>query len=196
MPEQVTVVTYHNYGFKCLIERCYESYGIENYVVLGGHVKDWDWGSKIQIVLDYLLSGVCSTQYILCTDANDVLMVNDPAFLLDRFRSYSCEILFCNTFVDFPICKVCRDFETFTYYTHPLHCRLSAGAYIAEREPLIGYLEKLVAAYQGREPWAMDEGVFTDQLGWRHLHVQHYPKLKVDFQSRIFKRYDLFMNYD
>jgi hypothetical protein len=110
VPADVTFITYHNYKFKCLIETCYEVHGIRDYLVLGRDVVRWDWGAKVKLVLDYLESGACSTRYVLCTDADDVLMIRDPSTLLDRFHSYSCDLLFCNTFVDYPADKDCRDF--------------------------------------------------------------------------------------
>jgi hypothetical protein len=192
VPADVTFVTYHNYKHECLIERCYKAYGIRDYVVLGRDVATWDWGAKITLVLDYLESGACGTRHLLCTDADDVLMIRDPAALLDRFRAYSCDLLFCNTFVDYPPDKGCRDFETLKYYTHPLHCRLSAGAYLAEKEALASCLRELADAYHQSAPWALENGAFVDQLGWRVLHARDYPKLQVDYRSLIFKRYDVF----
>jgi hypothetical protein len=192
VPADVTFVTYHNYQHECLIERCYEAYGIRDYVVLGREVAKWDWGAKITLVLDYLESGACGTRYLLCTDADDVLMVGDPATLLDRFRAYACDLLFCNTFVDYPPDKGCRDFETLRYYTHPLHCRLSAGAYLAEKGALASCLRELADAYRRSAPWALENGAFVDQLGWRVLHARDYPRIQVDYRSLIFKRYDVF----
>lgn len=192
VPEDVTFITYHNYNFKCLIELCYEAHGIRDFVVLGRNVLRWDWGDKVKLVLDYLESGACTTRFVLCTDADDVLMVRNPSTILERFRTYSCDLLFCNTFVDYPPNKECRDFETLTYYSHPLHCRLSAGAFMAEKEALVPYLRELVEAYHGKVPWALYDGAFVDQLGWRYLHSRYYPKIQVDHRSVIFKRYDLF----
>ena len=195
-PADVTFVTYHNYLKKCLIELCYEAYGIHDFVVLGRDVLRWDWSAKVKLVLDYLESGACTTRYVLCTDADDVLMVQDPSPMLDRFRACSCDLLFCNTFVDYPPNKEYRDFETLQYYTHPLHCRLSAGAYIAERKPLMGYLRELAEAYDKKIPWAFYDDAFVDQLAWRYLHSRSYPKIQVDYRSLIFKRYDLFLDLD
>jgi hypothetical protein len=192
VPDGVTFITYHNYKFKCLLERCYEAYGIRDFVVLGREVVRWDWSHKVRLVLDYLESGACVTPYVVCTDADDVLMVQDPGTLLDRFRSCSCDLLFCNTFVDFPPNKECRDFETLRYYARPLHCRLSAGAFVAEKEALVSCLRELVEACDENRPWAFYDGAFVDQLGWRHLHSRYYPGIRVDDQCLIFKRYDLF----
>ena len=195
-PEGVTFITYSNYKVRSRIERCYETYGITDYIVLGRDIARWDWGAKVGPLLDYLESGACLTPYVLCTDALDVLMARDPAPLLERFRGYSCDVLFCNTFVDYPANKECRDFESLTNYTFPLHCRLSAGAYVAEKEALVVYLRLLVEAYREKAPWAQCHGGFEDQLGWRYLHSKHYPKIQVDCRSLIFKRYDLFRDLE
>ncbi|HSS78173.1 MAG TPA: hypothetical protein VLV54_15690, partial [Thermoanaerobaculia bacterium] len=71
VPDDVTFITYRNYQFKCLLERCYEAYGIRDFVVLGREVVQWDWGAKVRLVLDYLESGACATRYVVCTDADD-----------------------------------------------------------------------------------------------------------------------------
>lgn len=192
VPDRLTFITYHNYKFKSLLERCYEVYGIRDFVVLGRDVVRWDWSHKVRLVLDYLESGACATPYVLCTDADDVLMVNNPETVLSRFHTQSCDLLFCNTFVDAPPNQECRDFETLRYYAHPLHCRLSAGAYVAEREALAECLRELVAACDENRPWARYNGVFVDQLGWRYLHAKYYPRIQVDSRCLIFKRYDVF----
>src|SRR4029450_507135 len=81
VPADVTLVTYNNRSFKTRIEQCYEAYGINELVVLGREVTQWSWRAKVQIVLNYLESGNCATRYLVATDADDVLVVNDPATL-------------------------------------------------------------------------------------------------------------------
>lgn len=194
VPDGITFITYSNYKLKCLLELCYEAYGIRDFVVLGREVVRWNWSHKVKLVVDFLESGACTTPYVLCTDADDVLMVRDPGVVLDRFRSCSCEVLFCNTFVNHPPDRRLRDFETLTYYAQPLHCRLSAGAFVAERQALLSYLRELVRACDERLPWAFAGETFDDQLGWRHLHARDYPRIQVDSRCLVFKRYDLFRN--
>jgi len=193
-PPGVTFVTYSNRSRQSLIERCYEAYGIRGVAVLGRGVACWDWAVKVRLVLEYLDSGACATPYVVATDADDMLLAGDPAPLLERFLSYSCGILFCNTFVDWPPHRGYRDFETLRYYARPLHCHLSAGGLVAERGVLASRLRELLSAYERKEPWAWVGDVFDDQLGWRHLHHEHYPAIQVDCDCRVFKRYDLFRN--
>jgi len=192
VPADVTLVTYNTRPYKSRLERCCEAQGIDELIVLGKEVTQWSWSVKVRLVLDYLEAGHCRTRYLLATDADDVLIVNDPAALLDRFRSYSCDVLFCNTFVDWPPNNLYRDFETLKYYKHPLHCHLSAGGYVGDREALVSYLRMLIEAYEKREDWVLFNGAFDDQLGWRTLHYKYYPKLQVDTECRVFKRFDIF----
>ena len=192
VPADVTLITYNSRPSKSRIERCYEAVGITDFVVLGKEVAQWSWSAKVRLVLNYLEAGNCTTRYLLATDADDVLMVNDPATLLDRFHSYSCDVLFCNTFVDWPPNKKYRDFETLQYYRYPFHCRLSAGGYIGKQEAIAAYLRMLLKACEDREEWAFFNGGFDDQLGWRSLHCKFYPSIQVDTACRIFKRYDIF----
>lgn len=195
-PDNLSLITYNNYQRRILIERCYEAYGINDYVVLGKEISQWDWGAKIKPVLNYLESGTCLSEYIVATDGDDVLMVNNPIAIIELFESYSCDVLFCNTFVDHPPNELYKEFEALTYETHQFHCHLSAGGYIGRREALIEFLREIAWAYEEKSDWAMVGKVFDDQLAWRHLHYKYNPRIKVDFKSLIFKRYDLFMGFD
>jgi hypothetical protein len=94
--------------------------------------------------------------------------------------------------VDWPPNRLYRDFEVLRNYEHPLHSHLSAGGYVGECQALIGYLRTLRQADETRQDWALVQGRFDDQLGWRALHREHYPKIQIDTECRIFKRYDIF----
>jgi len=191
-PKDVAFLTYNTSPEASLVERCYKAYGIEDAVVLGQGLKEWDWYSKVRLVLDYLESGQCDTPFVLVTDANDVLMINDPATIAARFLSCQTDVLFCNTSVDWPPNLECCDFETTTYPANPLHCHLSAGAYFARTPSLLRYLRRLQSAHAAAEVWTLGfHARFDDQLAWRNLHRQEYPRIKVDSFSRIFRRYDI-----
>jgi hypothetical protein len=195
-PHNITLLTYNNYKRRVLIEECYEAYGINDYVVLAKEIAAWDWSAKIRPVLDYLESGMCGSDYLVATDSDDILMVNDPSNIITLFETYSCDALFCNTFLDWPANREYREFEAQRYYTHQFHSHLSAGGYVARRGALIKFLREIKVAFEEKSEWALDGGVFNDQLAWRHLHYKYYPLIKVDFRCLIFQRYDLFIDYD
>ncbi len=194
-PENILFLTYNNRLSVSPIENCYKAYNIPH-VVLAQHEKKWDWMVKINSVLEYLQKNEIEQEYILATDANDVIMVNDPKLIIEFFEFYECGILFCNTNADWPANEKYKNFESLKYYTHQFHSHLSAGGYIARKEILIGYLEEIVSRYKKNDPELFFRGRFDDQLSWRSLHFRDYPKIKVDFRSLIFKRFDLFRNLD
>jgi hypothetical protein len=195
-PDDLTLITCNNYSRSVLIERCYQAYGITDYVVLGKDVVEWDWSAKVRPVLDFLQSGKCLSHFVIATDSDDILMVNDPVNIISLFENYSCDVLFCNTFLNWPAKREYGEFESLKYYTHQFHSHLSAGGYIGRRDALIEFLKEIMEAFEEKKQWAMDGRVFNDQLAWKHLHYKYYPRIKVDFESLIFKRYDLFMDYD
>jgi hypothetical protein len=189
----VTFVTYSTYSSLRLVEKCYLAYGMD-YVVLGKHVAHWSWLKKIDLVLTWLAT--CNTDYIVVTDANDVLLIGNPSPIVEYFNEYDCDVLFCNTVADWPPHEEYRLFESITYATHPLHSHLSAGGFMARRVALGSYLHEIVKAHQEGETWMLFDGSFDDQLSWRHLHYKYYPRVKVDYRSLIFKRYDIFRTLD
>jgi hypothetical protein len=194
-PEGVEFVTYSNLPQATLLERCCLAYGVPLRVV-GRDVVRWGWISKVDPLLENIKSKDCTADVVVALDATDVLMVNNPATLLDSFESYGCDALFCNTIADYPTSRRHYEFEVQTYYTHPLHAHLSAGAFMARKGPLIAYLEEISAGFRARHPEFFVDGRFEDQLAWRDLHLRYYPKIKVDYLSRIFLRYDAFRGSD
>lgn len=193
-PVNLTFVTYSNYPHKTLIEQCYDAYGINDYLVVGREVADWTWFSKIICLRESLDGGSCSSDWVVVTDATDVVLINDPRNIIDHFNSQDCELLFCNTSVDWPPDRRCREFESLTYYTRQFHAHLNAGGLIGRRQALSEFLDEIIRGYEEKAPWVMYRGEFDDQLAWRHLHREHYPRIKVDYLSLIFKRFDIYRN--
>jgi len=195
-PAGVTFVTYSNANSQTLIEKCYEAYGIADFVVVSKELVEWNWMAKIKPVLNYLESNSCDSPYIVVTDATDMLLVNDPQNVVDYFKSYNCDLLFCNTMANWPENQELAAFESKTYPTHPFHCHLSAGGYVGNRDAIKKFLTEIVEAFEAEKPWLYDGGAFDDQLSWRHLHHKYFPRIKVDYRSLVFQRYDSFRDRD
>jgi hypothetical protein len=189
--ERLTIVTYNNHEAECLLEAVAKHRGLDPLVVLGKHVTSWQWIEKIRLVYDYLASGACRTEYLLCLDGDDILIVGQPKEIVDRYRELDCRILFCNTRGDQPPSPECWDFEnSVPRYTDPLHRHLNAGGYIGETAYIQECLAEILAAYERRKPWCFSEWGFDDQLAWRQLHRREYPRIQVDAGCRVFLRFD------
>lgn len=187
--DELTVITYNTRPEAGLLERCLTRRGLNDFVVLGRGLADWNWGYKITLVLDYLRSGRCTTPYVLCLDGDDVLVVEDLAVVLDRFLSIGCQILFGNTHADWPPSPECEAFEA-SLSDDPDHRHLNAGGYIASTSYLALRLEEIERALRSHAPWCITARGFDDQLAWRHMHRLHHPEIQIDRDCRIFVRFD------
>jgi hypothetical protein len=192
-PKSIAIVTYNNRQHSSLIEKCYDTYGVIPYFVLAKKYTPWDWLGKIKSVLDFLSSPSAEKyEYVLATDASDVLLINSPTDIIERFSSYDAEIVFCNTVANWPPNDTYNNFELSKYYSTPFHAHLSAGGYFGKKEFILKYLKEIIDAHNNQATWAFFNGRFDDQQSWRHLHQKYYPKLKIDNKSLIFKRFDNF----
>ena len=190
-PEDLTIVTYNTYGTELLLERCLRRLGLRRHVVLGRDVEQWQWIHKIALVAEHLDRAQDTTEYVMCLDGDDVLVIEDPAIALDRFRESGCELLFCGTRGDQPRSPECWDFEnSVSEYADPRHRHLNAGAYIGRTEFVRDRLREILAAHAAAEPWCFSRYGFDDQLAWRHMHKRHYPDIKIDAACRVFLRFD------
>jgi hypothetical protein len=189
--DALTIITYNNRPEPQLLECCLDHLGLHRYVVLGKGLADWRWSYKIELVHEYLSSGTCMTKYVLCLDGDDVLVLADPALILERYLELGCEMLFCGTRGDWPPSEQCAAFEdSVAADADPAHRHLNAGGYLATTAFLAARLEEIVTAMAGRAPWCTAEHGFDDQLAWRHLHRRHHPSIRVDAGCRVFLRFD------
>lgn len=188
-PKHTLFVTYNNKEKPMLVERCYELAGIDA-VTVAKNFHPWNWMGKIAPLKDYLDAVGPDVQYVVATDANDVLLVGDPASIIERFEQYDCDILFCNTMANWPRNTVYAAFEAKTYSESKYHCHLSAGGYVGRVPAVLCCLNRIVSAWKRRELWACFRSRFDDQHAWRHLHYIMYPRVKVDYRKLVFCRFD------
>ncbi len=189
--EQLTIITYNTYGEEVLLERCLRRLGLRHHVVLGHDVEQWQWIHKVSLVAEHLDRAQATTEYVMCLDGDDVLVIADPAIALDRFLESRCDMLFCGTRGDQPSSPECKAFEdSVSEYADPRHRHLNAGAYIGRTEFVRKRLREILAAHAAEEPWCFSRYGFDDQLAWRHMHMRHYPAIKIDAACRVFLRFD------
>ena len=188
-PSDLTVVTYNTRSEPCLLERCCQRLGFDRLVVLGAGEDAWDWSLKITLVADFLRAGACETEYLLCLDGDDVLVISSFGVILDRYAETGADILFCSTGTDWPPDEQCRDFER-SLRAPANHEHLNAGAYIGRTQRIYDCLRRIERAQQRREKWCFADHGFDDQLAWRHLHRHEHPNLRVDHEAKIFIRFD------
>jgi hypothetical protein len=189
--DELTIVTWNNHGAPGVLERCLAHLGVTDVVVLGQDKADWCWEYKISLTWDYLESGACGTEYVLCLDGDDVLVIGHPVEIVNRFRRSRCEVLFGNTMNDWPPSAECLQFElSVADGAGPLHRHLNSGGYIGRTAYIRDRLSDIMRGIAGRDSSFLVAGEFDDQLAWRHMHRLHHPAIRIDTSATIFARLD------
>jgi len=198
--QNLTILTVNSTGEKSLFEESLDYLGIKNYVVLNEPFDGpWHHTLKIRFILNYLLSGRCKTKYLLYCDAFDCILKDDPELVITLFKEYNADLIFCATSSKRRFQFIPEVFE-WTKTVAPKSGRyLNAGAFIGNTDFI---LEVFKEAKRHLDPNSdFKEGTirlcselkkfpegYSDQLIFRYLHRQFYPRMDVDYINRIFYR--------
>lgn len=189
--DQITIVTYSNRSKELLLERSLKFVGIRTFVHLRTNASPWDHRYKLTLLLDWLQSGGCNTDYLLCLDGDDNVIVNPPQLIPGRFRFANCDLLFGATMADAPPSPECWTFEnSVAEYTDPWHAHLNSGGFIGRTEFIGSCAQEILDTWRVNPAFCDDHRGFNDQLGWRQLHRKYYPRIKIDCPCSIFVRFD------
>jgi hypothetical protein len=189
--------TLEGYGKDSLFEASLKHIGIDDYVVLRKDLEtygDWRCTFKQTWVLDYLESGKCDTDLLLCTDAIDVIFQDDPQKIVDIFNNYDCDMLFMST-RDTTGYQHMPDVKDWVDRTHPGRY-LNAGVWIAKVDFLKEFLKESLKYVGSEEPSFDDYKEWQakvpkvdypkhghDQDIFRFMEKEFYPRVKIDTEN-------------
>ncbi len=211
MPTELTIMTCRNSGSmidriipslsgyeeKSILECSLEHLGISDLVVLKDDRLPWRNTFKIETINKYLQSNKCKTKYLMFCDAIDVIFQDDPAKVLDIFKSFDCKLLFMSTnSTDGYQCmpNVKRFADMISMYEGRY---MNSGVYVGETEFLKKFFQEAVK-YTNPHGVTMDD--YRDYLNsnpknypvgsqdqdiFRFLEPEFYPFLKVDYNNLI-----------
>ena len=191
-PDNLDILLCHNYPEAPLAERCLNHLGMAGHQVLGKEISTFRNFYKISLVLDYVRKH-STADYILHLDARDVLLIDDPKMIVDRFiAQFSCDILFNAEKGSHPgiypgiapddqtKIRAIEQFEQSTYPGPFFH--LNSGCYIGHRAAVIEMLEEAVSQEGFLASFPND-----DQGIIRDVHRRWYPRIQIDHQCLIFQ---------
>jgi hypothetical protein len=149
-------------------------------VVLGQEIKRWENIAKIGLNREALAR--IDTEYVMACDSHDVVMLGDPAIVLDHFESIpGCEML-CNAEKNhWPRGLYTKDFEEAV--AEKPFCYLNSGVWIA-RTAFARELAEEATLVQPPQGWS---GGWDDQGVFKMLYQRHYPVMRVDDHCRVFQ---------
>ena len=210
-PDNLTIVTVRNEGTmedriipslkgyedKSILEANLEYLGIQPLTVLTDSRLPWRNTFKFEIILNFLNSGKCNTEYFMFCDAIDVIFIDEPQRVIDIFKSFDCEALFMSTHsTDGYTCM--PEVKKFVDETIKSKGRyLNSGVYIGKTEFIKEIFEEAIKyavphgvtmgeyhTYLSSNPKNYPQGS-QDQDIFRFLEPKFYPRLKVDYQNKM-----------
>ncbi len=210
-PDNLTIVTVRNEGTmedriipslkgyedKSILETNLEYLGIKPLTILTDSRLPWRNTFKFEIILDYLNSGKCDTEYFMFCDAIDVIFVDDPQKVINIFKSFKCDALFMSTHsTDGYSCM--PEVKKFVDETIKSGRRyLNSGVYIGKTSFIKEIFEEAIKyaiphgvtmgeyhTYLNNNPKNYPQGA-QDQDIFRFLEPKFYPRLKVDYKNKM-----------
>jgi hypothetical protein len=184
-------------------ESILEYLGIDDFVVLGRQLETWKHIYKIELIVDHIKKNP-EPGLLLHLDAPDVLVTGDLQNAVDCFTSnFDCAILFGAEKCSAPVSsnspeitesetKFLTAIEAFeeSNYRPPFQY-LNAGCFIGRKETILQlFNEVLQTSKQLQLSSRLYGGDFMyedDQLMLRELHRNHYPRVQIDHQNKVFQ---------
>ena len=209
-PDNLTIVTCRNEGSMedriishlsgyedvSILESNLDYLGID-LVVLKDARLPWRNTFKFEIVLNYLNSGECDTEYFMYCDAIDVIFKDDPQRVIDIFESEDCDALFMSTnATDGYSCM--PEVKEFADKINGGNGRyLNSGVYIGKTSFVKEMFEEAIkyAIPHGVTMGEYHEWLKTnppnypqgsqDQDIFRYIEPKFYPRLKIDYKNKM-----------
>jgi len=184
-------------------ESILEYLGIDDFVVLGRQLETWKHIYKIKLIVDHIKKNP-EPGLLLHLDAPDVLVTGDLQNTVDCFASdFDCSILFGAEKCSAPVSSTSPDitesetqflsaietFEEMNYQSPFQH--LNAGCFIGRKETILElFSEALETCKQlqlSSRLYGKDLMYEDDQLILRELHRNHYPRIQIDHENKVFQ---------
>lgn len=202
-PENLTIISYHNYNEKPVFEQNMDHLGIsyKSYKVNETYYHTM----KIEFMYNQIKNNKIDTEYVLVCDTDDVIFIDDPQKTVNIFNEYECDILFMSTNWDYPYDIAMPTQKEWVNKTMKQSRYLNGGVWIAKTKNILDILERVmefipedknellgVEEYKQLRKKKRINEVLTkfprgshDQDIFRFIEPEFYPRLKVDYNNKL-----------
>lgn len=195
-PDNLTIVTCHNYPEPSLFEQSLEFFGIRDYVILNELFEGpWHNSLKLEWMLKYLKSGKCKTEYLLFCDARDSVICGDLHQVIHFFNLLpDCDLFFNSTMAHYGIYFSNRDVWLQTrVVTRKKGRYLNSGVYIGRPDYIKEIFEKAVTLLKAAVPVSFsidgnENYIYQDQDILRFMYPVLFPRIDIDYWNDVFYR--------
>ena len=174
LSKDITILTFVNGDIDFSLINQLEYSGI-NYINVGEDIVNWKNTDKMKLIIESIED--IRTPYILCLDAVDVLCSYDLSYLLNRFESFDCDILYNASIINYP--NICTDIEE----TESVFNTLNSGAFIGKTESIKNFYQYIIELDLKSDIPVFE---YSEQLKVRKAR-ETYSGIKVDTECIIFQ---------
>lgn len=139
------------------------------------YIVDVSWSHRCKLQYTFLAARELKTEWILLTDAPDIIICGDLQRAIDHAKKLNCDVLAQAEGLHWP-------FETPTFkfersVSGQVFCYLNSGIILMRREFVLSIGQELVdLAFEHVD----------DQYVWKKLYAKYYPKIRIDDTLEVF----------
>jgi hypothetical protein len=204
-PENLTIISYHNYKNKPLFERNMDFLGID-YVSIKAETP-YFFSKKTELLYSMIKEKLIKTEYVLICDSDDVIFVKNPKNIVEDFKKFNCDILFCPTNWDFvrkttynenknslnkysdgfPQDLVMKEQKNWVDNVINRKKYINCGIYMFNTNNVLDIFEECIKYISYNDPSTFEIPYGnSDQTIFRWIEPKFYPRIKVDSKSKLF----------
>jgi len=202
-PAGLDIVLCTTVAEKQYTERMLEYLGIEDFTVLGRQLRRWQHTYKLELIVEHIKRNP-QPGLLLHLDAPDVLVTGSLQPAVDRFCSeFECDLLFGAEKNSAPGSRATRNITTSertflarieafeeAHYQSPFR-HLNAGCFIGRKDAILELFSQALGSRMELQLTSrLHHGDFLyndDQLLLRESHRNHYPRIQLDHECRVFQ---------
>ena len=186
--DDLLILTWNNFKTspleECLIKRNL------SFEALGKDINIWNNLNKFTLNLEAIQNS--NKKYIMGLDANDVLVVRDPKFIVDEFEKNDCELMFNAESFFYP------NFMDIRYYLENKKFQdsigktkyrfLNSGSWIGKRDFCLKFFEDCsnIRIWEMFDCTGRMKLFNCDQSVVHSVFKKYYPKVQLDYFCKIF----------
>ena len=171
--DNMDVVTWSTFGVKGALQESAEAFGVTP-IVMTDFPQPFSLYDKISNTLK--AAEQSKKKYLLCCDAMDCVLLNNPETVLQKWKKQFGVVLFGAETKHYPQNSPCEVFEKFIYSGR--YCHLNGGCFIGATQHIRRFCDKALRFLDRAD---------EDQSIWKLMHWKYYPAIQIDFQCIIFQ---------
>jgi hypothetical protein len=189
--KEATIITWNNKS-KGPLEDSLDKMGVK-YIVLGKDINCWNNVIKIKLTNEIL--DKISTKYVIGLDSCDVIVLDDPNKIVQRFKKMNCKILFNSQCYCYPRINQNGENHDFVEFEKKLNiknykdCYLNAGAWVGETEFCKKFFQKCENIFENNN-FDKEKEIYwkiSEQAYVRKAFMCFPDLIKLDYTNKIFK---------